>query len=76
MKVRGKLKKESFAKVNEDKSLENKYKKIYGLTHLSIVILKKFKKKVYEQEVVYLINLFQILIILMGMIIFRNSIFA
>ena len=75
LKVRGKLKKESFAKVNKDGSLENKYKKIYGLTHLSIFILKKFNKKVNEQEVVYLINLFQVLIILIGVIIFRNSIF-
>ncbi len=75
LKVRGKLKKESFAKVNKDGSLENKYNKIYGLTHLSIFILKRFKKKVNEQEVVYLINLFQVLIILVGMIIFRNSIF-
>jgi len=55
-----------FANPNPDKSLELKYSKIYGLTHLSIYILKKFKKKVYEKEVVYLINLFQILIMSIG----------
>jgi UDP-N-acetylglucosamine--dolichyl-phosphate N-acetylglucosaminephosphotransferase len=75
LKSRGKLKKESFAKVKEDGSLENRYKKFYGLEHISVYLLSKFKKKVNEQEVVYLINLFQIIIIFVGMIIFRNSIF-
>ena len=44
------------------------YEKIYGLEHLSILILKKIKpsKKVFEKEVVYLINGFQILIIILG----------
>lgn len=78
LKLRGKLKKESFAKVNEDGSLEMPYEKIYGLEHLAIYILKKIKpsKKVYEKEVVYLINFFQIIIIVAGFIIFRKEIFA
>ena len=44
------------------------YNKVYGLEHLSIYILKKIKpsKRVYEKEVVYLINAFQIFIILIG----------
>jgi UDP-N-acetylglucosamine--dolichyl-phosphate N-acetylglucosaminephosphotransferase len=73
LKSRGKLKKESFAKVNEDGSLDLPYDKIYGLEHLAIYILKKIKpsKKVYEKDVVCLINVFQILIIILGMIIFR-----
>jgi UDP-N-acetylglucosamine--dolichyl-phosphate N-acetylglucosaminephosphotransferase len=77
LKTRGKLKKESFAKIKEDGSLEMPYEKIYGLEHLAIYILKKIKpsKKVYEKEVVYLINAFQILIIIIGFIIFRNEIF-
>ena len=66
LKLRGGLKKESFAKLNHDGSLDMPYKKIYGLEHLAISILKKFKKKVYEKEVVYLINGFQILIIILG----------
>jgi len=68
LKLRGKLKKESFAKVNKDGSLEIPYKKIYGLEHLAILILKKIKpsKKAFEKEVVYLINGFQILIIILG----------
>ena len=57
LKLRGKLKKESFAKVLEDSSLEQPYEKIYGLEHLTIRILKKLKKKVYEKDVVYTILL-------------------
>ena len=77
LKLRGKLKKESFAKVNEDGSLDMPYEKIYGLEHLAIKILKKVKKnkKVYEKEVVYLINIFQILIIVLGLVVFKSSLF-
>jgi len=73
LKLRGKLKKESFAKVNPDGSLEMPYSKVYGVEHLAIYLLKKIKpsKKVYEKEVVWLINLFQILIIIAGFIIFK-----
>lgn len=72
LKSRGKLKKQSFSKPNADGSLEIPYDKIYGLEHLAILILKKIKvnKKVYENEVVYLINAFQILIVVIGIIIF------
>jgi UDP-N-acetylglucosamine--dolichyl-phosphate N-acetylglucosaminephosphotransferase len=68
LKLRGKLKKESFAKLNSDGSLDMPYNKIYGLEHLAIFILKKIKpnKKVYEREVVFLINGFQILVILLS----------
>jgi UDP-N-acetylglucosamine--dolichyl-phosphate N-acetylglucosaminephosphotransferase len=77
LKVRGKLKKESFAKVNLDGSLEMPYNKIYGVEHLAISILKKIKpsKKVYEKDVVLLINLFQIFIIIAGFIIFKVDVF-
>jgi len=73
LKLRGKLKKESFAKVNGDGSLEMPYDKIYGLEHLAIYLLKKIKpsKKVYEKDVVHLINLFQILTIILGFVIFK-----
>jgi len=75
LKVRGKLKRESFAKINSDGDLEIPYKKFYGLEHVAIFLLKKIKGKVYEKEVVYLINLFQILIIGLGLILFKNNIF-
>lgn len=70
LKLRGKLKRESFAKLNEDGSLEMPYEKIYGLEHFAIKFLKRIKpsEKVYEYEVVNLINLFQLLIILIGFI--------
>ncbi|MFH1325743.1 MAG: glycosyltransferase 4 family protein [archaeon] len=70
LKIRGKLEKESFAKVQKDGSLEMPYHKIYSLTHISLFILKKFKSKVYEKEVVYLINAFQIFIIALGFLVF------
>jgi len=75
LKLRGHLEKQSFAKVNEDKSLDIPYGKIYGLTHLSVLILKKFKNKVYERDVVRLIFGFQIFICLLAIIIFREGIF-
>ncbi|MCK9568371.1 glycosyl transferase family 4 [Candidatus Pacearchaeota archaeon] len=71
-KSRGKLKKHSFGTPNPDGSLEMPYEKIYGLEHLAIKILKKIKPnhKAYESEVVWLINGFQILIILIGLLLF------
>jgi UDP-N-acetylglucosamine--dolichyl-phosphate N-acetylglucosaminephosphotransferase len=77
LKGRGRLKKYSFGKVNPDNSLEVPYEKFYGLEHISIYLLKKIKKdgKVYEKDVVYLINFFQIIIIAIGFILFRKSIF-
>lgn len=74
LKVRGRLKKESFARLEEDGSLELKYNKIYSLTHLSIFVLKKFKKKVYEREVVYLINLFQVAVIVLGFVLYLKGV--
>lgn len=77
LKVRGKLKKQSFARVNSDGSLEVPYEKIYGLEHLAIYILKRVKKskKVYETDVVYLINFFQILVIVLGIVLFGGELF-
>jgi len=76
LKLRGSLKKQSFAIPNKDKSLEMPYEKIYGLTHLSLFILKKFKKKVYEKDVAYLIFIFQIIICLLALIIFKEALFS
>jgi len=70
LKLRGKLEKESFGKVQKDGSLELRYDKIYGLEHLAIVILKKIKpsNKAYEWEVPLLINIFQIIVIVVGFV--------
>lgn len=72
LKLRGNLKKESFARVNKDCSLEMPYDKIYGLEHLAVFLLKKIKpgKKVYEYEVVYLLHGFQLFVIILGFLLF------
>jgi len=69
LKARGKLKKESFAKLNKDGSIEVK-EGIYGLEHVAIKVLQKVKPsgKAYEWEVPMLINLFQIVVIVVGFI--------
>ncbi|HLC53740.1 MAG TPA: glycosyl transferase family 4 [Candidatus Nanoarchaeia archaeon] len=76
LKLRGGLKKESFAVPQKDGSIVLRYSKIYGLEHAAIKILQKYKKKVYEQDVVHWINIFQVAVILIGFIIFREGIFA
>ncbi len=75
LKSRGKLKKQSFGIPQKDGSLKMPYNKIYGVTHLSIFILNRFKRKVYERDVVYLIYTFEIILCLAALVIFRNSIF-
>ena len=60
----------NFGVPNKEGGLELRYNKIYSITHLSLFILKKFKKKVYEKDVVYLINGFQLFVILLGFLIF------
>ena len=77
LKSRGKLKIPSFGKPNNDNSLEIPYYKIYGLEHFAIWILKKLKKsgKVHEREVVYFIWLLQVIVIILGFIIFKKEIF-
>jgi UDP-N-acetylglucosamine--dolichyl-phosphate N-acetylglucosaminephosphotransferase len=68
LKLRGKLHKHSFGKVNSDGSLSMPYDKIYGLTHFSLWFLGKFKKKVRENDVVYFIYIIQIIFILIASI--------
>jgi len=78
LKLRGKLKKQSFGIPQKDGSLELPYDKIYGLEHLAIYVLKKVKpsKKVYENDVVWLINGFQLIIVCLTFFIFRGSLFS
>lgn len=73
LKIRGKLKKYSFGKPNIDGTLEMPYEKIYGLEHFAIKILKKVKKngKVYERDVVFFINLIQLIFIIIGFLTLR-----
>jgi len=66
LKVRGKLIKQSFGKPNKDGSLGLKYNKIYSLNHFAIFLLNKTKYKATEKGVVYLVWLFQTIIVLLG----------
>jgi len=75
LKSRGKLVKQSFGKPKKDGSLDLRYSKIYSLNHVAILLMKKLKWKATEKKVVYLIWMFQILIILLGFIIFGKGIF-
>lgn len=75
LKTRGKLTKQSFGKPEKDGSLNLKYNNIYGLTHLSIYLMKKYKVKPTEKRVVYSIWAFQLLIIIIGFLIFGKGIF-
>lgn len=75
LKSRGKLAKHSFGMPKEDGSLDLRYDKIYGLTHASIYLLKRFGIKPTERRVVYVIWSFQIIIILLGLLIFKEGIF-
>ena len=75
LKSRGRLVKHSFGKPNKSGELDLAYNKIYGLTHLSTWLLKKMKIKSTENNVVYLIWAFQLIIIIFGFIIFRRGIF-
>lgn len=76
LKCRGKLVKESFGQLQEDGSVDLRYEKIYSLTHLSIYLMKKFGVRPTERKVVFSIWALQILIIIVGMIIFREGIFT
>ncbi len=75
LKLRGKLLKESFGKPNKEGSLDLLYPKLYGLTHVSIFVLKKLGINSTEKNVVYLIWLFQFVVILIGFILFSKGIF-
>ena len=66
LKLRGKLQKESFAKVNKDGSLSLKYNKIYGLEHFVIWFRTKLNKKTYERDVVASIFLIQFIFIIIA----------
>ena len=74
LKIRGRLP-ESFGKPMKDGSLDLKYSKIYSLNHLSIALMKKFRIKPTEVRVILSIWIFQIIIIFLGFLIFREGIF-
>lgn len=64
LKLRGFFKKESFARVQEDGTLIPRYRKIYGLENLSVLIMNKLKIKTTETRVVLFLYCFQLLFVL------------
>ncbi len=76
LKSKGKLVKYSFGKPLKDGELTMPYDKIYGLEHASIKLIKLFKIKPTEQRVVWSLWIFQLVIILIGLIVFRKGIFG
>lgn len=75
LKLRGRLRKESFAAPGKDGSLTLRYPRIYALEHAALALLLRFKKKVYENDIVLAINLFQLVMILLGFALFWEGIF-
>ena len=75
LKSRGRLMKQSFGKPREDGGLDLRYDKLYGLEHVVIAGLKNIGIKPTEKKVVFIIWIFQIIFILIGIIIFNRGIF-
>jgi UDP-N-acetylglucosamine--dolichyl-phosphate N-acetylglucosaminephosphotransferase len=75
LKSRGKLVKQSFGKPTKSGSLDLPYKKIYGLEHLSIYLMKRYNIIPTERKVILSLWAFQLVIVVLGFIIFRNGIF-
>ncbi len=74
LKGRGRFIKSSFGKPMKDGSLDLLHDKVYGTTHLAIYLMKKAGIKPTEKRVVYSIWAFQILIVIIGFIVFREGI--
>lgn len=75
LKSRGALKKSSFGKPNKDGTLDLLHDKIYSLNHLALMILKRLGIKSTERNAVRAIWIFQIVIVLFGIILSKNSLF-
>jgi len=75
LKARGRFVKQSFAKRMPDSSLDLQYSRLYSLNHVAIWCMKKMRMKPTEQKVVFFVWGFQILIIILGFLIFRKGIF-
>ncbi len=75
LKLRGRLVKQSFAKKMPDGSLDLQYPQVYSLNHVAIWTMKKIGVRPTERKVVFWVWGFQILVIILGFIIFRKGIF-
>jgi len=75
LKLRGGLKKQSFGKPNKDGTLGLRYEKLYSLNHIAIFLLMKLGMNPTQKKVVYAIWILQIIVIILGFIIFREGVF-
>jgi len=64
LKLRSKFKAHNFGIPNKDNSLEPRYKQNYSLTHIALRILKKMKKKVYENDIIYFMFIVELILVL------------
>ncbi len=71
--LRKRMKVEAFAKVKADGSFDVPYDTIYDSTHLVIHLLKKFKKKVYEKNVVLTILSFELVLAFLCVFLFYGA---
>lgn len=76
LKVRGRLIKYSFGEPHENGNLSLRYNKIYSLNHLAILLMTKARIKPTEKKVVVCVWVFQIFVIILGILIFSGGIFS
>jgi UDP-N-acetylglucosamine--dolichyl-phosphate N-acetylglucosaminephosphotransferase len=69
LKLRGRFKKESFAKLKNDGTLEPRYDKFYGLENLMVYVLSKLGFRVSERKTVYGLYLVQIIFVIIVLVI-------
>ena len=74
LKLRGRLRMQSFGKPLPDGSLTLRYNKLYGLEHVAIYLMEKFNIRPTEIKVVLALWAFQLIIILLGFAIFWQGI--
>ena len=60
LKARGKMQKESFARVLKDGTLIKPYRKYYGIEHVMVSVLRRWRGRARENEVVLGLWLFQL----------------
>lgn len=73
LKARSGLKAESFGVPQKDGSLQRRQNKIYSMTDVAMILLKKFKGKAYERDVVIIINIMQLIVIFIAFMIFGKG---
>jgi UDP-N-acetylglucosamine--dolichyl-phosphate N-acetylglucosaminephosphotransferase len=74
LKARGKMKKESFAKLDEEGYLIPPYDRWYGIEHIAISFLQKIRNKATEKGVVALVVVCQLFIAVGCFILFYTNI--